>query len=66
VEQLVQQLSAPALDVLDWAWQDRRDPLSVGDLQRALAEMRNQRYQKITLAREHQALLDVAVRHKKQ
>lgn len=66
VEQLVQQLSAPALDVLDWAWQDRRDPLSVDDLQRALSEMRSQRFQKITLAREHQALLDAAVRHKKQ
>src|SRR5690606_28377477 len=51
VAMLVSQLSEPARDVLRWAWQDRRDPICVGDLQRAYAELRNGRAGKITLAR---------------
>ncbi|MDS1139867.1 hypothetical protein RE432_05425 [Pusillimonas sp. SM2304] len=57
---LASQLSEPAREVLRWAWQDRRDPISVGDLQRAYAEMRNGRAAKITLARRHAAVLGVA------
>ncbi|MFT0532197.1 hypothetical protein ACMHYJ_05085 [Castellaniella hirudinis] len=38
-QQLAQQLSAPALDVLLWAWQPQDDPLRVGDLQLAHDEL---------------------------
>lgn len=38
-QQLAQQLSAPALDVLLWAWQPQDDPLRVGDLQLAQREI---------------------------
>jgi len=64
VERLASQLSEPALEVLSWAWHDRRHPLSVGDLQRALAEMRSGRAGKITLARDHQALLNASLKEK--
>lgn len=57
VAMLASQLSAPALAVLRWAWQDRREPISVGDLQRAAQEMRQARAGKIELAARHAALL---------
>lgn len=60
VEHLASQLSGAGLEVLNWAWHDRRNPLSVGDLQRTLAEMQSDRANKITLARQHDALLDAA------
>ncbi|MCC2596273.1 hypothetical protein LKR43_07960 [Pusillimonas sp. MFBS29] len=59
VSQLVSQLSEPAREVLRWAWQDRRDPLTVGDLQRAYNEIRSGRASKIALARRHAAVLGV-------
>lgn len=58
VERLATQLSDSGRAVLDWAWQDRRDPISVGVLQLTLAEMRSGRAQKISLARQHDALLN--------
>lgn len=57
VEQLSEQLSEGGLEVLNWTWHDRRYPLTVGVLQQALAEMRGDRAGKITLARQHEALL---------
>ncbi len=57
VSELVSQLSEPAREVLRWAWQDRRDPITVGDLQRAYAEVRSGRAAKIALARRHAAIL---------
>ena len=57
VEQLATQLSESGREVLNWSWQDRRDPISVGILQHTLAEMRSNRAGKITLARQHHALL---------
>lgn len=60
VSHLVSQLSEPAREVLRWAWQDRRDPICVGDLQRAYAEIRSGRAYKIALARRHAAVLSVA------
>lgn len=62
VEQLTTQLSESGLEVLNWAWQDRRNPLTVGDLQQTFIEMRSNRASKITLARQHEALLS-ASRH---
>lgn len=60
VEQLANQLSESGIEVLNWTWRDRRNPLTVGDLQQTLAEMRSDRAGKITLARKHEALLNVA------
>jgi len=58
---LVSQLSDPAKEVLAWVWQDRRDPLTVGDLQRTAFELRANRAHKINLAREHSAALNGAM-----
>lgn len=54
---LVSQLSAPAVEVLRWVWYERRNPITVGDLQRTAHELRASRAGKITLAREHAAIL---------
>lgn len=58
VARLANELGNTALDVLNWAWVNRREPLRVGDLDRALGELRNGRAARIQLARRHQALLD--------
>lgn len=57
-DELVTQLSEPAREVLRWAWHDRRDPVSVGDLQHTARELRARRAAKINLAREHAQALD--------
>lgn len=57
VERLAASLSPSALDVLNWSWSNRREPLRVGDLDRALKEMGSGRAARIELARRHQALL---------
>ncbi|MBF6616953.1 MAG: hypothetical protein ITG07_09530 [Candidimonas sp.] len=57
VQMLATRLSEPAREVLRWSWRDPREPLTVGDLQRTAAELRNGRYAKITLARRQAALL---------
>lgn len=54
---LVDQLSHPAREVLIWAWADHRDPITVGDLQRASHELHSGRAAKIQLARRHEAML---------
>lgn len=56
--EIVNQLSEPAREVLRWAWLDRRNPVSVGDLQRTAHELRARRAAKISLAREHAQALD--------
>lgn len=60
IAMLSTELSEPAREVLRWAWHDRREPITVGDLQRAHAEMRSGRAGKINLARRHAALLEAA------
>src|SRR5690606_33761138 len=40
IQMLASQLSEPALEVLRWSWLDRREPITVGDLQRAAAALR--------------------------
>lgn len=62
VDRLTTQLSPSAIEVLNWAWDDRRNPITVGNLQQAFNEMRNDRASKITLARQHEAALNVALR----
>lgn len=61
VERLTTQLSASALEVLNWVWQDRRHPMTVGNLQQVLAEMRSDRAGKIALARQHEGLISRAL-----
>lgn len=56
--ELVTQLSAPACEVINWAWEDRRHPITIGDLQRAAAELRANRFSKISLAAHHASLID--------
>ncbi|TAL79658.1 MAG: hypothetical protein EPN76_02075 [Burkholderiaceae bacterium] len=58
VAELVEQLSTPARQVLNWAWQDRRNPITVGDLQRAHHELRMGRFGKIELSARQAQLLD--------
>lgn len=60
VEQLTDQLSAAALDVLLWAWQQRDEPLRVGDLQLAGRELRAGRAARLQLAAVQLAALESA------
>jgi len=60
IELLASRLSEPAREVLRWAWHDRRNPITVGDLQRTAHEISNGRVRKINLARTHAAALDLA------
>ncbi len=55
-------LSAPALDVLLWAWQERDEPLRVGDLQRALHGLRTNRAAKLQRAAHQASALEQARR----
>ncbi|MCQ9618025.1 hypothetical protein L1889_16240 [Paenalcaligenes niemegkensis] len=56
--ELIKNLSASACEVINWAWHDRRHPITVGDLQRAANELRSGRFSKISLAEQHAALVD--------
>ena len=58
VQTLVQHLSPQGREVLSWAWRDRREPIRIGDLQRAYSELGAGRHGKIIQAREHAALLE--------
>lgn len=64
VTQLCQTLSAPALDVLLWAWQDRSEPLRIRDLQRTRAELRTHRATKIQQANRQLAMIEDARRER--
>ncbi len=57
VAQLARSLSRPAREVILWSWPDQRSPLTVGDLQRAYAELRAGRFGKIELAQQQNRLL---------
>ena len=57
---LASRLTAPALQVLQWSWQNRREPISVGVLQRALRELQYGRAARIQLAEQHAAILDTS------
>lgn len=57
IADLTRQLSEPAKEVMRWVWHDSRNPITVGDLQRTLLELRTGRANKIILARQHATLL---------
>jgi hypothetical protein len=54
-------LSVEALEVLSWVWKDQSAPLTVGNLQTTLAQVRSGRVRKIALAREQKAALEQAL-----
>ncbi len=58
--QLTNHLSAPALDVLLWAWQPRDEPLRVGDLQLARQELATGRSYRLQQAAQQLAALENA------
>lgn len=60
VASLASRLSQPAVQVLQWSWQNRREPITVGVLQRALHELQGGRASRIELAERHAALLETA------
>mgnify|MGYP006894389086 CR=1 FL=1 len=57
---LVSALSPAAVRVLAWSWHNRREPITVGVLQRTLSELQNGRAARIQLAERHAALLEAA------
>jgi len=57
IAELAQQLSGPAKEVLLWVWQDRSEPITVGDLQRTANELQARRADKIRLAQDHETAL---------
>ncbi|WP_322999083.1 hypothetical protein [Castellaniella sp.] len=57
---LADQLSAPALDVLLWAWQPHDEPLRVGDLQLAHQELSAGRSGRLQQAARQLAVLENA------
>lgn len=59
-QQLTDQLSAPALDVLLWAWQPHNEPLRVGDLQLAHTELGAGRSRRLQQAARQLAALQEA------
>ncbi|MGN6581403.1 MAG: hypothetical protein ACTHJ1_15655 [Bordetella sp.] len=52
------QLCDEVIDVLRWVWQDRSEPFTIGDLQRAHKELGGNRVGKIALVRDQSAILD--------
>ncbi|MEY3739808.1 MAG: hypothetical protein RLZZ192_484 [Pseudomonadota bacterium] len=58
-------LSPEALDVLNWVWKDQTTPITVGNLQATLSQLRSGRIRKIALAREQKAALEQALQPQK-
>lgn len=58
---LVHQLSAPALDVLLWAWSTPDEPLCVGDVQQAAHELAAHRASRLQTARAQRKALQDAL-----
>ena len=58
-------LSPDALDVLNWVWKDQTTPITVGNLQATLSQLRSGRIRKIALAREQRAALEQALQPQK-
>lgn len=58
IEDLLGELQPGSREVLAWVWNDRREPITVGVLQRTVQALRQGRYEQITLSRAHARLLD--------
>ena len=61
VRKLCTGLSREALDVLDWVWQDKSTPLTIGNLQATLSQLRSGRAAKLELARAQKLELELAL-----
>ena len=60
IDNLATSLSADGLDVLRWVWQDTEVPITVGNLQQTLRQVRTGRVRKLALARAQKASIDRA------
>jgi len=58
LSQLRPRLCDEVVDVIRWVWNDRAEPITVGDLQRVHRELRSNRIGKIALVRAQSAILD--------
>ena len=58
---LCAQLSPETLDVLRWVWKDPSQPVTIGNLQATLKQVRSGRVRKMALARAQQAELELAL-----
>lgn len=54
-------LSQEALDVLDWVWQDKSNPVTIGNIQSTLTQLRSGRQHKLDLARAQKLELELAL-----
>ncbi len=61
VRKLCAGLSPEALDVLDWVWRDKSTPITVGNLQTSLTQLRTGRQRKLDLARAQKLELESAL-----
>ncbi|MDO9025138.1 hypothetical protein [Zwartia sp.] len=61
VRKLCTGLSRESLDVLDWVWKDKSTPVTVGNLQTVLSQLRSGRIRKLDLARAQKLELDLAL-----
>jgi hypothetical protein len=61
VRKLCAGLSPEALDVLDWVWRDKSTPITVGNLQTSLTQLRSGRQRKLDLARAQKLELELAL-----
>jgi len=55
-------MSPEGLDVLNWAWKDQTQPVTVGILQTTMAQIGTGRVRKLALARAQQAELSAALK----
>lgn len=64
VRKLCAQLSAEGLDILNWAWKDQTQPVTVGILQTVLTQLNSGRARKLALARAQQFELQAALQNR--
>lgn len=64
VRKLCAGLSQEALDVLDWVWRDKSNPITIGNIQSTLTQLRSGRQRKLDLARAQKLELDFALKPK--
>jgi len=61
VRKLCAGLSQEALDVLDWVWRDKSTPITIGNVQSTLTQLRSGRQRKLDLARAQKLELELAL-----
>lgn len=61
---LCERLSPEVLDVLRWVWKDPEVPVTTGNLQTTLRQIRSGRVRKMALARAQKSALDLAAQPK--